>query len=68
MKVLLDIEDQKAEFVLELLKNLNFVKVEPLSPYKAKVYENLKKSVEEMNQVQEGKIKAISAKDLLDEL
>jgi predicted P-loop ATPase/GTPase len=68
MKVLLDIEDQKADFVLELLKNLKFVKAKPISTYKAEVFENIKQSVEEFNLIQEGKIKAIPAKELLDEL
>jgi hypothetical protein len=68
MKVLLDIEDQKADFVLELLKNLKFVKAKPLSTYKAEVFENIKQSVDEFNLIQEGKIKAIPAKELLDEL
>ncbi len=68
MKVLLDIEDQKPDFVLELLKNLKFVKVKPISTYKAEVFENIKQSVDEFNLIQEGKIKAIPAKELLDEL
>jgi len=68
MKVLLDIEDHKADFVLELLKNLKFVKAKPISTYKAEVFENIKQSVEEFNLIQEGKIKAIPAKELLDEL
>lgn len=29
MKVLLEIEDQKIDFLLQLLKNLKFVKVKP---------------------------------------
>jgi predicted P-loop ATPase/GTPase len=68
MKVLLEIEDQKADFIMELMKNFKFVKAEPISTYKANVYKNLKRSVEELNLVQEGKIKAFSAKNLLDEL
>lgn len=68
MKVLLDIEDQKPDFVLELLKNLKFVKAKPISTYKAEVFENIKQSVDEFNLIQEGKIKAIPAKELLDEL
>ncbi|MFN3759126.1 MAG: hypothetical protein ACK4SF_07900 [Algoriphagus aquaeductus] len=68
MKVILDIEDQKADFVLELLKNLKFVKVKPISPYKAEVLESIKRSVNELKLIQEGKIKATPAKELLDEL
>lgn len=38
MKVILDINESKAAFVMELLKNFSFVKAKPLSPYKAMVY------------------------------
>ena len=49
MKVLLDIKDAKAPFVMELLQSLSFVKAKPLSPpYKAKVLEDVKEAVEEM--------------------
>jgi hypothetical protein len=68
MKVLLEIEDQKIDFVLELLKNLKFVKVKPLSAYKAEVLENIQQSVDEFNLLKEGKLKAIPAKELLNEL
>ncbi len=39
MKVLLDIKDAKASFVMELLRNFSFVKAEPLTPGKAEVLE-----------------------------
>jgi len=68
MKVLLDIKDDKAGFVMELLNNLKFVKVKPLTPYKAKVLENLKEAVEEVNLIKAGKIKAKSLSEFLDEL
>jgi hypothetical protein len=68
MKLLLEIEDEKADFILELLKNFKFVKAKTISPYKAEVLSNLKQSIEEYNQVKEGKTKLISAKELLDEL
>ncbi len=32
MKLLLDIKDEKASFVLELLKNFKFVKTKELTP------------------------------------
>jgi len=47
MKLLLEIEDEKADFILELLKNFKFVKAKTLSPYKAEVLSNLKQSIEE---------------------
>ncbi|MEO6721077.1 MAG: hypothetical protein ABIN67_11930 [Ferruginibacter sp.] len=68
MKVLLDIKDNKATFVMELLTSLSFVKVKPLSPYKAKVLEDVKEAVEEMKLVKKGKLKARNAEDLFHEL
>lgn len=68
MKVLLDIKDTKAEFVMELLKSLPFVKTKPLTPYKATVLEGIKEAVEEMKLVKAGKLKARNAEDLFDEL
>jgi len=68
MKVLLDIKDAKAPFVMELLQSLSFVKAKPLSPYKAKVLEDVKEAVEEMKLVKKGKLKARNAEDLFHEL
>ena len=68
MKVLLDIKDSKASFVMELLQNLSFVKTKMLSPYKAKVLEDVKEAVEEMKLVKAGKLKARNAEDLFHEL
>ena len=68
MKILLDIKDSKATFIMELLSNFKFVKVKTLTPYKAEVLEGLKVAVEEMKLIKEGKLKGIPAKDLLDEL
>lgn len=68
MKLLLDIKDAKAEFVLELLKNLSFVKSKQLTPYKAEVLEGIKEAVEEMKLVKKGKLKGRPAEDLFNEL
>jgi len=69
MKVLLDIKDSKAPFVMELLKNLSaYVKARPITPYKAEVLENVKEAVEEMKLIKAGKLKARNAEELIDEL
>ena len=68
MKVLLDIKDSKASFVMELLNSLNFVKVKPLSDEKAELMSDIKEAVEELNLIKQGKLKGIPAKDLLNEL
>ena len=68
MKVLLEIKDSKAPFVLELLKNFPFVKAKNLTPYKAKVLEDIRDAVEEMNLIKAGKLEARDAEELLREL
>ncbi|MGI4805401.1 MAG: hypothetical protein ACRYFL_11555 [Janthinobacterium lividum] len=65
---MLDIQDSKVPFVMELLKNLSFVKTKPLTNYKAEVLESIKEAVEEMQLIKEGKLKGIPAKELLNKL
>jgi hypothetical protein len=45
MKITLDIKDSKAPFIMELLKNFKFVKAKPLSPYKEKVFSDLREGI-----------------------
>ena len=74
MKVMLDIKDNKAEFVMELLNNLSFVKASPvstnkkMSPYKKKVLNGLKQAVKEMHLIKQGKLKARDVHEFLNEL
>ena len=68
MKLLLDIKDNKADFVMELLNNLTFVKTEPLSPSKAKFLKELKEAVKEVVLAEKGIIKLKSAKEFINEL
>lgn len=68
MKLILEIKDNKAAFIMELLKSFSFVKAKPLSPYKEQVLDELKEAVENMTLVKQGKLKARPAKDLLNEL
>jgi hypothetical protein len=68
MKVLIDIKDNKADFVMELLKSLSYVKVKPISDSKAILIEEIKEAVEEMKLIRAGKKKARNAEDFLNEL
>jgi len=68
MKVIIDVKDNKADFVMELLNNLPFVKTKTITPAKAQILEELKEAVENMKLVKQRKLKAKSAKELLDEL
>jgi len=68
MKILIDVDEEKAGFFLELLKQLKFVKAKPVSPYKSEVMEGLMDAVDEVNLAKEGKVKLQSARELLDEI
>lgn len=68
MKVLIDVKDSKADFVIELLNNLSFVKAKTISPQKAELIEEIKEAVDNLNLVKQGKLKARPAKELVNEL
>ena len=68
MKVILDIKDNKAAFVMELLSSLSFVKAKPLSDENAVLVEEIKEAVEELKLVRKGKLKARPARDLINDL
>lgn len=68
MKVLLDIKDNKAASLMEVLKGLSYVKAKTISDEKALLMEEIKEAVEEMKLIRQGKLKGIPAKQLLDEL
>lgn len=68
MRVLLDIKDNKALHLLEVLKGLSYVKTKTISDEKAVLIEEIKEAVEELSQIRQGKLMGISAKDLLDNL
>lgn len=68
MKFVLEVKESKAEALMALLNDLPYVKTKPLTPYKAKVLEDVKEAVDELNQVLKGKIQAKDAGDFLNEL
>lgn len=68
MKVLLDIRDDKALRLLEVLKSLPYIKTQQLTDEKAQIISDIRTAVEEFRLVRQGKLKGIPAKDLLDEL
>lgn len=68
MRVLLDIKDNKALHLMEVLKSLPYVKAKTISEEKASLMEEIKEAVEELKLVRQGKLKGIPAKQLLDEL
>lgn len=68
MKILLEIKDNKAQHLLEVLKSIPYVKTTLISDEKALLIQEIKESVAELNLVKKGKLKAKSARELLDEL
>jgi hypothetical protein len=68
MRVLLDIKDNKALHLLEVLKDLSYVKTKTISNEKAVLMEEIRDAVEELSLIRQGKLKGIPAKDLLNEL
>jgi len=68
MKVLVDVKDNKGDFILELLNNFSFAKAKSISPAKAQLLEEIKEAVENVKLVRQGKLKAKPLNELLDEL
>ncbi len=68
MKVLIDIQDSSAEDFFSLLKKFPKIKAKVISATKAKTLEEIQKSIQEINEVKEGKIQTRSIGELLDEV
>lgn len=68
MKVIIDVKDSKAAFVMELLNSLSFVKARPLSEEDVILVNEIQEAVEDLKLIRQDKLKARPAKDLIDEL
>ena len=68
MRVLLDIKDNKAMHLLEVLKGLSYVKTTTISNEKAVLMEEVKEAVENLALAKKGKLKLKSARELYNEL
>src|SRR5215211_2596468 len=68
MKIVLDIPDDKIDFMMELFNNLPFVKAEPEKSRKQEIMDGLRDAVKEVKLAEEGKIKLQSARDFLNEI
>ena len=68
MKILLEIQDNKVTFFMELLKNFTFIKAKPITSENAQLLEEIKEAVKSMNLVNEGRLKAIPVEELINEL
>ena len=69
-QIVLNIKDSKFQFFLELIKNLDFVKIEQVDDGDSKesIVNNLSEGFKELKQYKQGKLKTTSAKDFLNEL
>jgi len=65
MQVWLEINDNKASFFMELIRNFSFVKAKTLTPENELFLTELQEAVEEANLVKEGKTEYSSARDFL---
>lgn len=66
-QITLNIKDsRKLSFLLELLKNFDFVEVEKTS--KISLKDEIKEAVEQVNQIKQGKLKTKSFDQFIDEL
>ena len=68
MKVLLDIKDNKAMYLLEVLQGLSYVKIKTINNEKALLIEEIKEAVENLTLARKGKLKLKSARELYNEL
>lgn len=68
MKILLDIPDNKASSLMDVLRSISYVKAKPLTETKALLLEELRDAVEEMKLIKAGKKNARNAEDFLNEL
>ncbi len=68
MKVLLEIPDNKASSLMEVLQSISYVKVKQLTDSKALLLKEIKDAVEEMKLIKSGKKDARNAEDFLNEL
>lgn len=68
MKILIDVRDDKAAFIMEMLRNFRFVKAKPITSEKARILQGLRDAVEEVKLHKQGKVKLKTARELLNEL
>jgi len=68
MKILLDIPDNKASSLMDVLKSISYVKAKTLTDTKAQLMEEIREAVQEMKLIRAGKKKARNAEDFLNEL
>ncbi len=56
MKLLLEVDDKKARFFMEMLKNFSFIKATRVSPQKALLIKEIREAVDNVNLYKKGKL------------
>ena len=70
-RIILDVRSQKYDFLMELLRNFDFVKViekENDGDTREEIMDNLKQTAKDLRLLKEGKLKTRPARELLKEL
>lgn len=67
MKILLEIPDNRAVSLMDVLRSISYVKAKPLTESKALILSELKDAVDEINLIKTGKKTARNAEDFLNE-
>jgi len=68
MHLLVEIKDSKSEHILNVLKDLKYVKIKEISKPKASAMKDISESVDELIEVLAGRKEARNARELLNEL
>jgi len=68
MKAIIEVSEDKSDFIVELLSSFNFVSIEPISSYKYDVLKGIGNAVEEMKLIKKGELTGKPARELLNEL
>ncbi len=68
MKILLEIPDNKANSLMDVLKDISYVKARKLTDVKAKLLGEIRDAVDEMILIKAGKKKGRNAEDFLNGL
>ena len=68
MKVLLEIPENKASSIMEVLTSIPYIKAKPLGNSKEKLKKEIREAVQELKSIRTGKLKARNAMDFLNEL
>ena len=67
-QILLNVEEKKIQFFLELVKSLDFVEVNNGGDSKEAIIQNIKQGLEEVKLAKQGKLKTTPAKEFFNDL